>query len=160
MFRLGFYVIHSPPMFREGRVMQTVQKYIPTSNMYITKRVGNVAPLGMLKQNSFGGNFNRVTQNGPSEVTETDLYLLGAIEKLVYRVDYMENRLRKAEQLIYYLMAGNNQNQHKKEIEGKMFTISREFLFIVPLLAQPRAPARRTSLASARAAISSSRIRK
>lgn len=108
--------------------------------MYITKRVGNVAPLGMLKQNGgFGGNFNR--QNAPNEVSETDLYLLGAIEKLVYRVDYMENRLRKAEQLIYYLMQGNqnqhhnpilsqnqnqnfnqnhNQNLHKKEVEGNV----------------------------------------
>lgn len=125
--------------------MQTVHKYIPTSNMYITKRIGNVAPLGMVKQNGFGGNYNRVTQNTPNEVSETDLYLLGAIEKLVYRVDYMENRVRKAEQLIYYLMQGNqnqnqqhnpilsqnqnqnhnqnnnqNQNLHKKEMEGNL----------------------------------------
>ncbi|XP_004519860.1 uncharacterized protein LOC101461308 [Ceratitis capitata] len=44
-------------------------------------------------------------------VTENDLYLLGAIEKLVYRVDYLESRIRRAEQLIYYLMAGNNQKE-------------------------------------------------
>lgn len=52
------------------------------------------------------------TQNSQSrkEVSETDLYLLGAIEKLVYRVDFMEKRLRKAEELIYYLMAGSNKN--------------------------------------------------
>lgn len=42
------------------------------------------------------------------EVSETDLYLLGAIEKLVFRVDYMEQRLRRTEQLVYYLMQGNN----------------------------------------------------
>lgn len=47
--------------------------------------------------------------NSPREVSETDLYLLGAIEKLVYRVDYMEKRLKRSEQLVYYLMAGNNQ---------------------------------------------------
>lgn len=47
--------------------------------------------------------------NSPREVSETDLYLLGAIEKLVYRVDYMEKRLKRNEQLVYYLMAGNNQ---------------------------------------------------
>lgn len=47
--------------------------------------------------------------NSPREVSETDLYLLGAIEKLVYRVDYMEKRLKRTEQLVYYLMAGNNQ---------------------------------------------------
>lgn len=57
----------------------------------------------------------RITQNG-QEISETDLYLLSAIEKLVYRVDYMERRLRKAEQIVYYLMAGNN--QHQKEIIG------------------------------------------
>lgn len=60
---------------------------------------------------------NRITQTG-SEVSETDLYLLSAIEKLVYRVDYMERRLHKTEQIVYYLMAGNNQNQ--KEIIGNM----------------------------------------
>lgn len=59
-------------------------------------------------------------QNGP-EVSETDLYLLSAIEKLVYRVDYMEKRLRKTEQLVYYLMAGNN--EHKKEIYGEICTL-------------------------------------
>lgn len=58
---------------------------------------------------------NRIPQNSP-DVSETDLYLLSAIEKLVYRVDYMERRLRKTEQLVYYLMAGNN--EHKKEIYG------------------------------------------
>lgn len=47
----------------------------------------------------------------PREVSETDLYLLGAIEKLVFRVDYMEKRLRRVEQLVYYLMAGNNQRE-------------------------------------------------
>lgn len=52
--------------------------------------------------------------NSPREVSETDLYLLGAIEKLVYRVDYMEKRLKRTEQLVYYLMAGNNQ---KPEVE-------------------------------------------
>lgn len=64
-----------------------------------------------------GGPPNRPS-NVPQEVTETDLYLLSAIEKLVYRVDYMERRLRKTEQLVYYLMAGNN--EHQKEIYGKI----------------------------------------
>lgn len=101
--------------------MQMAHRYIPTSNMYISKRIGNVSPLGSSQSNhnfnSNGNSYTRISQNGPSEVTETDLYLLGAIEKLVYRVDYMEKRLLKSEQLIYYLMAGNNQN--RKEIDGK-----------------------------------------
>ncbi|XP_031770030.2 uncharacterized protein LOC113522431 [Galleria mellonella] len=41
-------------------------------------------------------------------VTETDLYLLTAIEKLVYRVDLMEKRLRKMEETMHYLVAGKD----------------------------------------------------
>jgi len=48
------------------------------------------------------------------EVTETDLYLLGAIEKLVYRVDFMEKRLRRTEELLHLIMANSNQNQGKR----------------------------------------------
>lgn len=48
------------------------------------------------------------------EVTETDLYLLGAIEKLVYRVDFMEKRLRRTEELLHHVMANSNQNQGKR----------------------------------------------
>jgi hypothetical protein len=47
---------------------------------------------------------------GNKEVTETDLYLLGAIEKLVYRVDFMEKRLRRTEELLYHVMANSNKN--------------------------------------------------
>lgn len=47
---------------------------------------------------------------GGNKVTETDLYLLGAIEKLVYRVDFMEKRLRRTEELLYHVMANSNKN--------------------------------------------------
>ncbi|XP_053679987.1 uncharacterized protein LOC128730918 [Anopheles nili] len=60
---------------------------------------------------TFGGATPTELLASPREVSETDLYLLGAIEKLVYRVDYMENRLRRAEQILYFLMAGNTQKQ-------------------------------------------------
>jgi hypothetical protein len=50
---------------------------------------------------------------GNKEVTETDLYLLGAIEKLVYRVDFMEKRLRRTEELLYHVMANSNKNNGK-----------------------------------------------
>lgn len=43
----------------------------------------------------------------PRQVSETDLYLLGAIEKLVYKVDFMEKRLRRVEEMLYFVMAGN-----------------------------------------------------
>ncbi|XP_048005442.1 uncharacterized protein LOC125241148 [Leguminivora glycinivorella] len=42
------------------------------------------------------------------QVTETDLYLLSAIEKLVYRADLMEKRLRKLEESMHVLVAGSN----------------------------------------------------
>ncbi|KAL0849688.1 hypothetical protein ABMA28_011654 [Loxostege sticticalis] len=42
------------------------------------------------------------------QVSETDLYLLSAIEKLVYRVDLMEKRLRKMEETMHYLVAGKD----------------------------------------------------
>ncbi|XP_030040965.2 uncharacterized protein LOC115456166 [Manduca sexta] len=40
------------------------------------------------------------------QVSETDLFLLTAIEKLVYRADIMEKRLRKLEESVHYLVAG------------------------------------------------------
>lgn len=138
---------------RQGRIIQTVQaphfynqpqqhpyafqKYIPTSESYLNRRVGEAAAelephmrrpgeIGNGKVISNLGQSSQQQQqqpptfqkiypqrqnnfNSPREVSETDLYLLGAIEKLVYRVDYMEKRLKRTEQLVYYLMAGNNQ---------------------------------------------------
>lgn len=136
-------------MERDGRALHHSYKYIPTSNIYINKRVDSLVPLGpsAFKQNfqfqgaSAGGPSdsnqffnNRVPppngaqnrphpSNAPQEITETDLYLLSAIEKLVYRVDYMERRLHKTEQIVYYLMAGNN--EHKKEIYGELYNVLR-----------------------------------
>ncbi|CAB3227596.1 unnamed protein product [Arctia plantaginis] len=52
---------------------------------------------------------DRVDENKPSpqkQVSETDLYLLSAIEKLVYRADLMEKRVRKLEESVHYLVAG------------------------------------------------------
>lgn len=42
------------------------------------------------------------------QVTETDLYLLSAIEKLVYRADLMEKRLRKLEESMHVLVAAGS----------------------------------------------------
>lgn len=52
---------------------------------------------------------DRVDENKASpqkQVSETDLYLLTAIEKLVYRADLMEKRLRKLEESVHNLVAG------------------------------------------------------
>ncbi|XP_011868475.1 PREDICTED: C-type lectin domain family 12 member B isoform X2 [Vollenhovia emeryi] len=50
----------------------------------------------------------KIATSSNREVSETDLYLLGAIEKLVYRVDHLEKRIKRAEELLYYIIAGNN----------------------------------------------------
>ncbi|KAH8346622.1 hypothetical protein KR084_007118 [Drosophila pseudotakahashii] len=63
-------------------------------------------------------------------VSENDLYLLGAIEKLVYRVDYLESRVRRSEQLIYYLMAGNNQKEVKDPCPTNFTRISDNCYYI------------------------------
>lgn len=117
----------SPPSTREGKALQAAHKYIPTSNVYISKRIGIGPPVTTLKQSAHFDMHNngpppaahlhnqheRISQMPASEISETDLYLLGAIEKLVYRVDYLEKRLRKTEQITYYLMSGNQQNREQ-----------------------------------------------
>lgn len=102
------------------------QKYIPTSSMYLPQRrvgVGSEAELEPNKRFPPDESIiSRIQQppppqarpyNSPREVSETDLYLLGAIEKLAFRVDYLEKRLKRTEQIVYYLMSGNNQNQQQ-----------------------------------------------
>jgi hypothetical protein len=121
------------PQFFAGNPQQSNQKYIPIqSEAYLNRRTGEAAehetiprqqgetkvtasPVDYGSYRQYQQGPNNVQQqrqsqfNSPREVSETDLYLLGAIEKLVYRVDYMEKRLKRTEQLVYYLMAGNNQ---------------------------------------------------
>lgn len=110
------WVVRSNSSSREGRVIQANHRYIPTSGFFITKRMGEAAelephmrPPGGKVISQFRPSQPYQNQNpAPREVSETDLYLLGAIEKLVFRVDYLEQRLRKTEQLVYYMMQGNN----------------------------------------------------
>ncbi|KAF5307816.1 hypothetical protein FQR65_LT06688 [Abscondita terminalis] len=55
---------------------------------------------------------NNVNRKPPSrQITETEMYLLGAMEKLVYKVDFMEKRLRRVEEMLYFVMAGNKVDQ-------------------------------------------------
>ncbi|XP_031345741.1 uncharacterized protein LOC116172638 isoform X2 [Photinus pyralis] len=57
-------------------------------------------------------NSNPVRNKPPQrQVTETEMYLLNAIEKMVYKVDFMEKRLRRVEQMLYFVMAGNKVDQ-------------------------------------------------
>lgn len=51
---------------------------------------------------------DRVDDPPRKTVSETDLYLLSAIEKLVYRVDLMEKRLRKLEESVHHFVVGHD----------------------------------------------------
>lgn len=41
-------------------------------------------------------------------MSETDLYLLGAIEKLVYKMDLLDQRLKRSEELLQHVIEGPN----------------------------------------------------
>lgn len=49
----------------------------------------------------------------PSQITETNMFLLNAIEKLVFKMDFMEKRLQRVEEMLYFAMAGNKIDQGK-----------------------------------------------
>ena len=51
-------------------------------------------------------------------MSETDLFLLGAIEKLAYRLDFLEKRLQRTEQMLYQVIAGS-----QSQISGKILII-------------------------------------
>lgn len=133
---------------------QNYHRYIPMTNMYITKRIGEAMELEPHMRppakvinpphrqsglpSSFGGGqmqqpnhqMHPQQQQHIRAVSENDLYLLGAIEKLVYRVDYLESRVRRSEQLIYYLMAGNNQKEVRDPCPKNFTRISDACYFI------------------------------
>ncbi|KAK6633405.1 hypothetical protein RUM44_004007 [Polyplax serrata] len=48
------------------------------------------------------------------DVSETDLFLLGAIEKLAYRLDFLEKRLQRTEQMLYQVIAGSQSQFNEK----------------------------------------------
>lgn len=70
-------------------------------------------PVQLLTQNYWGNKNEYASTQRFQAVSENELYLLGALEKLVYRVEKLERRLRRSEQLIYYLMEGNKQEEGK-----------------------------------------------
>lgn len=108
------HAAHSPhrPRPPVGKVIASTGAGGLYGDNQLAAGAGHGATFTPMRQ-TFGGASPTELLASPREVSETDLYLLGAIEKLVYRVDYMENRLRRAEQIIYFLMAGNSQKQGK-----------------------------------------------
>lgn len=128
-----------PLSSRQARIIQTIappsnlqnsqqySRYIPTSESYLNSRIGEAAHISNIdghkqKLQTDPSQRQQYQFNSPREVSETDLYLLGAIEKLVHRVDYMEKRLHRTEQIVYYLMAGNKQQQIEADTCPKNFT--------------------------------------
>lgn len=71
----------------------------------------------------------------PGEVSETDLYLLSAIEKLVYRVDYLEKRVQKTDTLVLHLIQQINtekqQQQHHPAVTSAIKPVSTGIPFIL-----------------------------
>ncbi|KAJ8916154.1 hypothetical protein NQ315_016293 [Exocentrus adspersus] len=72
----------------------------------IAEKEGKITP-GKIVVSHSNNNSNSNKKPPPRQISETDLYLLGAIEKLVYKVDFMEKRLRRVEEMLYYTVAGN-----------------------------------------------------
>lgn len=105
---------------REARQYRTTSRYIPGKDVYINRRIGEAAVEPSFRPMP---NYPRQRYSQPdtsrlsrTEVSETDLYLLGAIEKLAYRVDYLEHRLKKTDQLLLQLVA---ETKKEKESPGK-----------------------------------------
>uniref|UniRef100_A0A336LR83 CSON011101 protein n=1 Tax=Culicoides sonorensis TaxID=179676 RepID=A0A336LR83_CULSO len=129
-------------------------QYIPANNYYFSNRVDNVETIEydpkphpttthptttLPPRPQTYQNFSPVRQNNyqqnlmPSqrEITETDLFLLSAIEKLTFRVDYIEKRLKKTEQILYYIMEGSpEQIQQKPACPGNFTLIGDTCYFI------------------------------
>ncbi|KAL1140589.1 hypothetical protein AAG570_000519 [Ranatra chinensis] len=75
-------------------------KIIKSPNVLASTKivVNNKKPVGSNLQNN--------------EITQTDMYLLTAIEKLTYRLESVEKRLRRTEELIFHIMEGSHINRH------------------------------------------------
>lgn len=97
------------------------------------KILGPTIPTGyVVNKPGSGGANDRVDPPKPpqpidkqsQQVTETDLYLLGAIEKLVYRVDLMDKRLRRTEELLQHVIEGGS-NQREDPCPGNFTRVAR-----------------------------------
>lgn len=92
-----------------GPWSEILENWTVTSRENVKSRTGRVMKIGDTGLSIT----SKITSMNRRDVSETDLYLLGAIEKLVYRVDFLEKRLRRTEELLYYVVSG------KKDAKGK-----------------------------------------
>lgn len=115
--KIFYFQLSSKLYFRQSRVMQipiSEQTYIIEERKDTTPKESKISIPGKIVSNQRPLAVS--SKPPPRQVSETDLYLLGAIEKLVYKVDFMEKRLRRVEEMLYYVMAGNRVDV------GKIFT--------------------------------------
>lgn len=56
--------------------------------------------------------------------------MLGAIERLVYRVELMEKRMQRTEELLYHVMEGSH-NNNKREGNKSYFFLCQEIYCVV-----------------------------
>lgn len=94
---------------REDKVMKIVNK------PYGTQQFGGAQHYGA--QQASAQQYGAQSGGSRDEVSETDVYLLSAIEKMAYRLDLMEKRLRRTEDLLHYVMV--EQNSHKQPGDSK-----------------------------------------
>ncbi|XP_043284770.1 C-type lectin domain family 4 member A [Venturia canescens] len=88
----------------QGPWSEILEDWITTNDGSVNSRQAKVMRLG---DKGLTISYKGMAPN-KRDVSETDLYLLSAIEKLVYRVDFLEKRLRRSEELLYYVISGNN----------------------------------------------------
>nr|CAD7591440.1 unnamed protein product [Timema genevievae] len=100
------------PMLEESAFLPRDQKVMKQK---LTSNFINMRPPSDGGTRPMRPNVDPGMSSNNKEVSETDLYLLGAIEKLVYRVDFMEKRLRRTEELLYYVMAGSNNANNEED---------------------------------------------
>ncbi|CAH0557102.1 unnamed protein product [Brassicogethes aeneus] len=102
------------PLMRPAYILEDKIDNVPIANI---EKESKISPGKIVTNNNnpnynnnnnnihYNNNYNKKPAGRP--ISETDLYLLSAIEKLVYKHDFMEKRLRRVEEMLYYVMAGN-----------------------------------------------------
>lgn len=119
--------------------METIEYDAKPTRPSTTTRTTTPAPpqnyqnYGPVRQNNYQQNMIPSQR----EISETDLFLLSAIEKLTYRVDYMEKRLKKTEQLLYYIMEGNGEEIEQKPGTSVPYSLIFLFYFNFYLFSMP-----------------------
>ncbi|XP_046393706.1 uncharacterized protein LOC124161432 [Ischnura elegans] len=88
-----------------------VQRVLNQATWGPQRKKGEAPPTQAIVSGGGGSGEIQVGGGGGGGVSETDLYLLGAIEKLAKKVERMEQRLQRAEEALYYVTEGQQKPQ-------------------------------------------------